>query len=175
MIWLLIIYLVVTHELDSSELFRLVERFEADLRRWFGREGERTRQGVQIMSPNGHQGSLPAYKRGTEQDCTGPLRIFNKIGLACLCYLNSFHPSDMFGINTFKVQLLSRPAYVLMEFLLQLNEAVVSLLREGDVSQHRCHSVGSHCCCLQRERGKKIIFIGFVLVFLPNKSIMIMK
>lgn len=172
MIGLLIIYLVVTHELDSSEVFSLVERFEADLCRWFGRECERTRQGVQIMSPNGHQGSLPAYKTGTEQDCNGPLRIFNKIGLACLCYLHCFHPSDMFGISTFKVQLLSRPAYVLMEFLLQLNEAVISLLREGDVSQHCCHSVGSHCGCLQTAK-KKNILIKFVLVFLP--TIMIMK
>lgn len=107
------------------------------------------------MSPNGHQGSLPAYKRGTEQDCTGLLCIFNKIGLACLCYLHCFHPSDMFGINTLKVQLLRRPAYVLMEFLLQLNEAVISLLCEGDVSQHCCHSVGSHCCCLQTAKKTK--------------------
>lgn len=62
MIRQLILYLVETHELDSSELFGLVERFEADVCRWFSRERERTRYGVQIMSPNGHQGSLPAQQ-----------------------------------------------------------------------------------------------------------------
>lgn len=35
-----------------------------------------------------------------------------------------------------------------MELLLQLDEAVVSLLCECDVSQHCCHSVRSHRCCL---------------------------
>lgn len=155
MIRQLILYLVEAHELDSSELFSLVERLEADVCRWFCCEHERTRYGVQIMSPNGHQGSLPAYKTGIEQHCTGLLCIFNKMCLACLYYLHCLHPSpDIFGINTFKVQLLSRPADVLMEFLLQLNEAVISLLCEGDVSQHCCHSVGSHCCCLHTAKKK---------------------
>lgn len=64
------LHLVEAHELDCSELFSLVERFEADVCRWFSRERERTRYGVQIMSPNGHQGSLPAHKTGIDQHCT---------------------------------------------------------------------------------------------------------
>lgn len=70
---------------------------------------------------------------------------------------------DVFGINTFKVQLLSRPADVLMEFLLQLDEAVISLLCEGDVSQHCCHSVWSHCCRL--HTAQTFIVNQVILVF----------
>lgn len=156
MIRQLILYLVEAHELDSCELFSLVERFEADVCRRFSRERKRTRDGVQVMSPNGHQGSLPAYQTGIERHCPGLLFIINKISLACLYYLHGLHPSpDIFGISTFKVQLLSRPADVLMEFLLQLNEAVISFLCESDVSQNCCHSVGSHCCCLHTAKKKK--------------------
>lgn len=52
---------------------------------------------------------------------------------------------------------LSRPADVLMEFLLQLDEAVISLLCEGDVSQHRRHSVGSHRCRLPTAQTSTVI------------------
>lgn len=96
----LILYLVEAQELDSGKLFSLVERFEADVCRWFSRERERTRYGVQIMSPNGHQGSLPAYKTGTEQHCTGLLSIFNKIDLACLYYLHCLYPSPDILLST---------------------------------------------------------------------------
>ena len=59
-------HLVEAHELGGSVLFGLVEGFEADVSRRFGCVRERTRHGVQIMGPNGHQASLPAQSRLNE-------------------------------------------------------------------------------------------------------------
>lgn len=54
-------YLVEAHELGGSVLFGLVEGFEADVSRRFGCVCKRTRDGVQIMGPDGHQTPLPAH------------------------------------------------------------------------------------------------------------------
>ena len=50
----------------------------------------------------------------------------------------------------------SPPADVLVELLLKLDEAVVALLREGDVPEHRCHSVGTHRGRLEHNRSHVI-------------------
>lgn len=42
-----------------------------------------------------------------------------------------------------------------MQLLLELNEAVIALLGEGDVPQNGGHGVGPHCCGLhQTEIGQ---------------------
>ena len=56
----LAVYLVEAHELRGRELFGLVQRFEADVSRGFGCVCERTRDGVQVMSPDRHQAPLPS-------------------------------------------------------------------------------------------------------------------
>lgn len=56
----LAVYLVEGHELRGSVLFGLVKGLEADVCRRFRRECEWTRDRVQVMGPNSHQGSLPA-------------------------------------------------------------------------------------------------------------------
>lgn len=55
------VHLVEAHELGGSVLFGLAEGFEADVSRRFCCVCERTRDGVQIMSPDGDQASLPAH------------------------------------------------------------------------------------------------------------------
>lgn len=50
---------------------------------------------------------------------------------------------------------LISPADVLVEFLLQLDEAVVALLCEGDVPQHCGHGKRSHGCSLHRKKLQK--------------------
>ena len=61
-------YLVEAHELGGGVLFSLVERFEADVFRVFGCVCERTRDGVQVMSPDCHQAPLPS--QNTVIGCT---------------------------------------------------------------------------------------------------------
>ncbi len=53
-------HLVEAHELGGGVLISLVERFEADVSGRFGCVCERTRDGVQVMGPDGHQAPLPA-------------------------------------------------------------------------------------------------------------------
>lgn len=54
-------HLVEAHELRSRVLFGLVEGLEADISGRLGCVGEGPRDGVKVMGPNGHQGSLPAH------------------------------------------------------------------------------------------------------------------
>jgi len=52
-------HLVEAHELHGAVLLGLVEGLEADVGRRFGRVRERTADGVQVVSADGHQAPLP--------------------------------------------------------------------------------------------------------------------
>lgn len=61
-------HLIEAHELSGGVLFALIERFEADICGRFGCVGERTRDGVQIMSSNGNQRPFPDERRAQRQN-----------------------------------------------------------------------------------------------------------
>lgn len=103
-------YGVVLHQLITVHLLGLVERDELDVLVGQGLVGEGTLNCVKVVCTNGRERSLTAHEK--KQDAEGLHK--GRLWALFFCYL---------------------PANVVVQFVLEINEAVVAILGEGDVAQ----------------------------------------